>query len=96
MERAYRGETFFWGLLPQPGDQLTFTFSEPILLKRLVLHRVVLHILQVFVCFRYLFRSGNAEHPSDKFYNTTVEVLPTNPILNAHNVTNDGYVIIGK
>ncbi|XP_059497077.1 alpha-1,3-mannosyl-glycoprotein 4-beta-N-acetylglucosaminyltransferase B-like [Stegostoma tigrinum] len=25
---------------------------------------------------RYLFRSGNMEHPGDKFFNTTVEVLP--------------------
>ena len=26
--------------------------------------------------FRFLFRSGNPEHPGDRFYNTTVEVLP--------------------
>ncbi|XP_043530064.1 alpha-1,3-mannosyl-glycoprotein 4-beta-N-acetylglucosaminyltransferase B-like isoform X2 [Chiloscyllium plagiosum] len=25
---------------------------------------------------RYLFRSGNMEHPGDKFFNTTVEILP--------------------
>ena len=25
---------------------------------------------------RYLFHSGNPEHPGDRFYNTTVEVLP--------------------
>jgi len=25
--------------------------------------------------FRYLFRSGNPEHPGDKFYNTSVQVL---------------------
>lgn len=50
------------------------------------------------VC-RYLFRSGNAEHPSDRFYNTTVEVLSDlSPLLdrNSNDVTEDGYVIIGK
>jgi len=25
--------------------------------------------------FRYIFRSGNPEHPGDKFYNTSVQVL---------------------
>lgn len=25
---------------------------------------------------RYFFRSGNMEHPGDKLFNTTVEVLP--------------------
>ncbi len=29
----------------------------------------------VCVC-RYFFRSGNIEHPGDKLFNTTVEVLP--------------------
>lgn len=28
------------------------------------------------ICFRFLFRSGNQEHPGDKFENTTVEILP--------------------
>lgn len=26
--------------------------------------------------FRYFFRSGNIEHPGDKLFNTSVEVLP--------------------
>lgn len=34
LERAYLGETFFWGLLPQPGDQLVFKFTTPITIKR--------------------------------------------------------------
>lgn len=47
--------------------------------------------------FRYLFRSGNVEHPSDQFYNTTVEVLPITDPLDGHfNTTNDGFVIVGK
>jgi hypothetical protein len=48
--------------------------------------------------FRFFFRSGNAEHPSDKFYNTTVEVLPaeTNQYGNSLNVTSDGYIVVGE
>nr|CAD7398394.1 unnamed protein product [Timema poppensis] len=34
LAKAYRGESFFWGLLPQPGDHLSFTFSTPIMLKQ--------------------------------------------------------------
>lgn len=78
--KAYKGESFFWGLLPQPGDHLRFKFTNPIFIKK------------------YLFRSGNVEHPSDRFYNTTVEALPvgTSSInRNANNVTEDGYVVIG-
>lgn len=36
LRRAYAGETFFWGLLPQPGDFIEFKFKNPILLKRFV------------------------------------------------------------
>lgn len=81
LQKAYKGESFFWGLLPQPGDHLKFKFSHPIFIRR------------------YLFRSGNAEHPSDRFYNTTVEVFPQKPTSldrNSNDVTEDGYVIIGK
>nr|CAD7588589.1 unnamed protein product [Timema genevievae] len=34
LAKAYRGESFFWGLLPQPGDHLSFTFSTPTMLKQ--------------------------------------------------------------
>ncbi|BET00575.1 N-Acetylglucosaminyltransferase-IV (GnT-IV) conserved region [Nesidiocoris tenuis] len=81
LKRAYLGETFFWGLVPTPGDRLTFSFSRPLYIKR------------------YVFRSGNVEHPSDRFYNTTVEVLPSvSPTANyeSFNYTSDGFVIIGK
>ncbi|PSN35353.1 Alpha-1,3-mannosyl-glycoprotein 4-beta-N-acetylglucosaminyltransferase B [Blattella germanica] len=82
LPRAYQGDTFFWGLLPQPGDHLVFTFNEPVSIKH------------------YLFRSGNAEHPSDRFYNTSVEVLPdsSHAVLSRidFNSTMDGYIIIGK
>ncbi|CAH1992962.1 unnamed protein product [Acanthoscelides obtectus] len=85
LERAYLGETFFWGLLPQPGDQLLFRFSQPINIKR------------------FYFKSGNAEHPSDKLYNTTVEVLPVVDALlyatgsgggGSYNLTTDGYIVV--
>lgn len=58
VERAYKGETFFWGLTPKQNDFVSFRFTPPIRLKS------------------FLFKSGNVEHPGDKFVNTTVEVLP--------------------
>lgn len=82
LQKAYMGESFFWGLLPQPGDTLTFQFHNPIYIKR------------------FLFRSGNAEHPSDRLYNTSVEVKPLkarrlDPGL-GFNVTHDGFVVVGQ
>ncbi|NXK34786.1 MGT4B acetylglucosaminyltransferase, partial [Piprites chloris] len=54
---------------------------------------------------KYFFRSGNMEHPGDKLFNTTVEVLPADEMPrqelvdtgNKFNfpVTNDGYLKIG-
>lgn len=37
LNRAYLGETFFWGLLPQPGDLVEFTFIQPYNLRRFVI-----------------------------------------------------------
>ena len=34
LQKAYKGESFFWGLLPQPGDHLKFKFSHPIFIKK--------------------------------------------------------------
>lgn len=34
LQRAYAGETFFWGLLPQPGDYVEFIFLQPYNLRR--------------------------------------------------------------
>lgn len=47
---------------------------------------------------KFLFRSGNFEHPSDRFdTNTTVEVAPVDPVNeNFFNLTTDGFIIIGK
>jgi len=59
--RAYQGETFFWGLVPQAGDKITITFEPSVALTS----------------FRLV--SGNAEHPSDRFFNTTVEVMSAGP-----------------
>uniref|UniRef100_A0A8D0F217 MGAT4 family member D n=1 Tax=Strix occidentalis caurina TaxID=311401 RepID=A0A8D0F217_STROC len=47
---------------------------------------------------KYLFRSGNMEHPGDKLFNTTVEVLPADVSLSFPTVihtTKDGYLKIG-
>ncbi|KAK8772221.1 hypothetical protein V5799_024534 [Amblyomma americanum] len=77
--RAYQGATFFWSLLPQKGDNITFRFTPPIRIER------------------FLFRSGNQEHPDDKFYNTTVEVrLDYEPVLLPFTRTPDGFYIVGK
>lgn len=74
--------SFFWGLLPQSGDTIHFTFFKPTMVKK------------------FLFRSGNFEHPSDRFdTNTTVEVaLVNHNTLNENNLnmTTDGFIIIKK
>ncbi|NXD40648.1 MGT4B acetylglucosaminyltransferase, partial [Copsychus sechellarum] len=54
---------------------------------------------------KYLFRSGNMEHPGDKLFNTTVEVLPADETLRKellakrskfnYPTTKDGYLKIG-
>ncbi|NWS59553.1 MGT4B acetylglucosaminyltransferase, partial [Chunga burmeisteri] len=54
---------------------------------------------------KYFFRSGNMEHPGDKLFNTTVEVLPANEMLRKELIDNgskfnysaskDGYLKIG-
>jgi len=33
IERAYRGETFFWGLVPQQGDKIVFKFMPPLIIE---------------------------------------------------------------
>ncbi|EFX88534.1 hypothetical protein DAPPUDRAFT_310736 [Daphnia pulex] len=30
IQRAYRGDSFFWGLMPQAGDNIVFEFSQPV------------------------------------------------------------------
>ncbi|XP_010022882.1 PREDICTED: alpha-1,3-mannosyl-glycoprotein 4-beta-N-acetylglucosaminyltransferase B-like, partial [Nestor notabilis] len=54
---------------------------------------------------KYFFRSGNMEHPGDKLFNTTVEVLPADEMLKKELIDNgskfnypatkDGYLQIG-
>lgn len=59
---------------------------------------------RVWSYFRYLFRSGNPEHPGDRFYNTTVEVLlseSSGVLVQSKPVTmyprsEDGFLIINK
>ncbi|MGH0157075.1 UNVERIFIED_CONTAM: hypothetical protein FKN15_032905 [Acipenser sinensis] len=49
---------------------------------------------------RYLFRSGNPEHPGDKLQNTTVEILPFSETglktKDKYKRTDDGFYRIGK
>jgi len=33
IQRAYRGDSFFWGLMPQAGDNIVFEFSKPVELQ---------------------------------------------------------------
>lgn len=62
IDKAYRGETHFWGFSPVAGDVLYFNFTPPLLISR------------------FLFRSGNNEHPQDKFpLSTIIDVLPESP-----------------
>ncbi|XP_035018176.1 alpha-1,3-mannosyl-glycoprotein 4-beta-N-acetylglucosaminyltransferase B [Hippoglossus stenolepis] len=86
LDRAYRGEDFFWALTPIQGDYILFNFLQPI------------HISG------YLFRCGSFETGGDKFYNTTVEVLPSNASTRKKLVTgsstlnkesDNGFIIIG-
>jgi len=56
LERAYRGDTFFWGLVPQKGDKIVFRFKPPVILEM------------------YKLVTGNLEHPSDRFLNTTCQI----------------------
>ncbi|XP_076878082.1 alpha-1,3-mannosyl-glycoprotein 4-beta-N-acetylglucosaminyltransferase B isoform X2 [Brachyhypopomus gauderio] len=87
LERAYRGEDFFWALTPVRGDNIFITFTKPQSVKR------------------YLFRSGNIETNGDKFYNTTVEVLPSDAsvrqqveegLLQCCKPSTDGFAVIGS
>ncbi|XP_067122632.1 alpha-1,3-mannosyl-glycoprotein 4-beta-N-acetylglucosaminyltransferase B-like [Centruroides vittatus] len=79
LHRAYRGETYFWSLLPQEGDNLNFHFTPPVMLEK------------------YFFRSGNAEHPEDKFVNTTVEILPASSLtVVPYPMLDDGFLIVGR
>lgn len=33
IKRAYQGETFFWGLMPQAADDILFQFEQPVQLQ---------------------------------------------------------------
>ncbi|ROT75779.1 alpha-1,3-mannosyl-glycoprotein 4-beta-N-acetylglucosaminyltransferase B-like, partial [Penaeus vannamei] len=119
LQRAYKGESYFWGLLPQQGDLLQFTFDPPVVIKGESCEEMLEDIVTVDIVKRktqvkirlelnhgmrneVLFRSGNVEHPSDRLYNTTVEVLPVQPFSNIpavaakkYKITEDKYMIVG-
>ena len=57
LHKAYKGESFFWGLLPRPGDHLKFKFTRPIFIKKYVLkfHNYILfeeslQLLAIIIC----------------------------------------------
>lgn len=81
LTRAYKGETFYWGLVPQPGDYILFKFDPPIEVSG------------------FKFVSGNAEHPSDRFEETTVEVLTDEPNIDHELLklrkNDEGFLIVG-
>jgi len=82
LARAYQGETFFWGLVPQAGDTVVFIFQPPVKLES------------------FKFVSGNAEHPSDRFVNTTCELILSDMSLSGglskFTPLNDGYLVVGS
>ncbi|XP_051662777.1 alpha-1,3-mannosyl-glycoprotein 4-beta-N-acetylglucosaminyltransferase A isoform X1 [Manacus candei] len=94
LEKTYVGEDFFWAVTPVAGDYILFKFDKPVNVERLF-------YFPPFV-YRYLFHSGNPEHPGDILLNTTVEVLPfQNEELVLSKETKDkrledGYFRIGK
>lgn len=83
LEKAYAGEDFFWAFTPVAGDFIRIRFFTPVRIERsgpageLDGGSGVIRELRVcFFVFRFFFRSGNIEHPGDKLFNTSVEVLP--------------------
>ncbi|XP_077302063.1 alpha-1,3-mannosyl-glycoprotein 4-beta-N-acetylglucosaminyltransferase a isoform X2 [Arctopsyche grandis] len=44
---------------------------------------------------RFYLRSGNVEHLSDKFYNTTIGVLPVKNVVANQNFTQEGFITVG-
>ena len=97
--RAYQGDTFFWGLVPQAGDAITISFE----VFSLYIWGFPLNWFWIFQppvpLASYRFVSGNAEHPSDRFFNTTCEILPEDT-QKAASITKqpplkDGFLIVG-
>eukprot|EP00096_Caligus_rogercresseyi_P008430 TRINITY_DN2721_c0_g1_i1.p1 TRINITY_DN2721_c0_g1~~TRINITY_DN2721_c0_g1_i1.p1 ORF type:complete len:536 (+),score=175.30 TRINITY_DN2721_c0_g1_i1:55-1662(+) len=78
LSRAYRGETFFWGLVPQKGDKMEFILDPPVELDSLK------------------FVSGNAEHPSDRFLNAVLDILPANQPEDQKTQLSFGYQNLGS
>ena len=82
MTRAYNGETFYWGLVPQSGDTIVIHLTPP----------------QKLTGFKFV--SGNAEHPSDRFVDTDVELMFSEggeiPVPAELPRTEDGFVVVGS
>jgi len=78
LEKAYLREDFFWAFTPAAGDFIRFRFFQPLRLERSVPAPIGPPAQQLTGLSgrRFFFRSGNIEHPEDKLFNTSVEVLP--------------------
>ena len=77
--RAYKGESFYWGLVPQPGDYILIKLNPPTELSG------------------FKFVSGNAEHPSDRFEETNVEIMPDTKVSSDKwTMNSDGFFILGE
>uniref|UniRef100_A0ACB8FI69 Alpha-1,3-mannosyl-glycoprotein 4-beta-N-acetylglucosaminyltransferase A n=1 Tax=Sphaerodactylus townsendi TaxID=933632 RepID=A0ACB8FI69_9SAUR len=83
LEKAYMGEDFFWAVTPVAGDYILLKFDKPVNIESLRKNSVELKKTCEMFCValvglneRYLFHSGNPEHPGDILVNTTIEVLP--------------------
>ncbi|KAK2540767.1 Mgat4b [Columba livia] len=110
LEKAYLREDFFWAFTPTAGDFIRFRFFKPLRIERPVPGGVGPCLLELFAFLRlFFFRSGNIEHPEDKLFNTTVEVLPFDSLQSdkealqegrgtavKYRRTPDGYIQIGS
>ena len=73
---CYAGQNFFWALQPKKDDTAEFKYNPPLLLARYVIIHSTPSETDLPSFSRVYFKSGNPEHPGDKFFNTTLDVQP--------------------
>ena len=77
LDDAYSGKSYFWALNPQPGGRFTDCRDvdhEVYLQFHFVGDSVNMEFSSPVHLTYFLFKSGNAEHPTDQFYDAVVEV----------------------
>ncbi|KAJ8877753.1 hypothetical protein PR048_022208 [Dryococelus australis] len=82
LDRAYKGETFFWGLQPKTGDKVIFTFRSPQRLKHYLFQSG--NVKHAEDCF---YNTTIEVMPDSS---------QTNVSKTEYNVTRDGFFIVGK